>query len=86
MHNYAFFIWDFTLGSIFWCFCAYQVIFVKTDHKPTTFGAYNTHLAPEAQVIKALMTQVKETRPKGAKIGHSKPTQPKLGLAKLAQV
>ena len=31
------------------------------------------------------MTQVKETRPKGAKIDHSKPTWPKLGQAKLAR-
>ena len=31
------------------------------------------------------MTQVKETRPKGAKVDHSKPTQPKLGRFKLAR-
>ena len=31
------------------------------------------------------MTQVKEIRPKGAKVDHSKPTRPKLGRAKLAQ-
>ena len=31
------------------------------------------------------MTEVKETKPKGAKVDHSKPTRPKLGRAKLAR-
>ena len=31
------------------------------------------------------MTQVKETRPKGTKVGHSKPTRPKLDQANLAR-
>ena len=73
------------LGWVFWCFSAFQVIFVKTDHKPSTFGAYNTHLTSKAKVIKALMTQVKERRPKGAKVDHSKPTRPNLGRAKMAR-
>ena len=47
----------------------------QNDHKPSTFGAYNTHLTPKAKVIKALMTQVKETRPKGAKVDHFKSTR-----------
>ena len=85
LHNYACFIWDFMLGWVFCCFCAFQVIFVETDHKPSTFGTYNTHLTSKAKVIKALMTQVKETRPKGAKVDLSKPTRPKLGRAKLAR-
>ena len=81
-HNYACFIWDFTLGCVFWCFCVFQVIFVKTDHKTSTFSAYTTHLTPEALGIKA-STLVEETRAKGAKV--SKATEPKLSRAKLTQ-
>ena len=57
----------------------------QRHHKQSTFGAYSTPLIPKAQGIKALKTQVKETRPKGPKVGHSKPTRPKQGRAKLAR-
>ena len=58
---------------------------IKTDSKPSTFGAYNTHFTPTAKVIKTLMTQVKEIWPKEPNVDHSKPTRPKLGRAKLAR-
>ncbi|CAO2827564.1 unnamed protein product [Amaranthus hypochondriacus] len=75
LHNYACFIWNFTLGLLFCCFVAFQVKLIKLS----------TNQALLKHTLLTRFRNLKETRPKGAKVDYSKPSRLQLGRAKLVR-